>query len=210
MGVPSQISTQANAIILAATNRMIQLGAQASNNIVNGIESKKQLKTAKQILYLLTAYVHQADMTMALSDSLLYALRQLSGQYSFPGVSPIVGQALNVQIVLAGNNIIFYNQGALLGVASQVDFEGIIAALSAGRLTVSLPAGTVDYLGDYDASSNNFPSTGSGSAGIVKAGNMWNISVGGSPGGEGLSAGATIMAKIDNPGQTLANWKIWF
>ena len=67
------------------------------------------------------------------------------------------------------------------------------------------------YIGDYDISTNLFPDTplGSGTGGEVKKGNMWTISVFGSPGGEDLYPGASIMAKIDNPGQLLSNWRIW-
>lgn len=63
--------------------------------------------------------------------------------------------------------------------------------------------------GNYDASSNLFPSTGgSGSAGAVKKGDTWIISVAGTLGGHAVNLGDTVRALVDTPGQTDANWAI--
>lgn len=64
--------------------------------------------------------------------------------------------------------------------------------------------GFVIFKGFWDASGNVFPSTD------VLKGNKWVISVAGTLGGVELSPGAKIMALIDTPGQTLANWDIIF
>jgi hypothetical protein len=67
--------------------------------------------------------------------------------------------------------------------------------------------GAMIFLGNWDASSNTFPSvTGSGPAGAILKGNTWRISVAGAPGSLSLEPGTLIMALIDAPGQTLANW----
>lgn len=62
------------------------------------------------------------------------------------------------------------------------------------------------FIGDWDASGNLFPAAGSADGGGVLKGNLYRISVDGAPGGSSLSAGQIIMAAIDTPGQTLANW----
>ncbi len=72
----SEISVNANAIILASSQRMAKLCSLAGQNLLNGIESKKQFKQADKILTLLKAYTHSADMTEYESDALLYCLKR--------------------------------------------------------------------------------------------------------------------------------------
>jgi len=68
-------------------------------------------------------------------------------------------------------------------------------------------AGLLDYRGGYDASGNVWPSTGgSGTAGAVLKGDMWVISVAGTLGGNAVAVGDSIIANVDTPGQTAANW----
>jgi hypothetical protein len=63
--------------------------------------------------------------------------------------------------------------------------------------------------GDYDASTNLFPNAGgTGTAGAIKRGNFFYISVAGVIGGVDIPVGARITAKVNAPGQTLANWYI--
>lgn len=206
----SEVSIQANAIVLAASTRMVALCTKASQNLVNGIESKKQFKQAHKILTLLKAYTHSADMNAYEADALLYCLKNLSDANSFPTTNPIVGQSLTVQILIAGGNIIFYNQGIFLGIASQVDFEIITAALNGNRLTVTMPDGVIINIGDWDASADTFPNSGgTGPSGAIKKGNEVNIIVAGAPGGYPIEIGAIMRAKIDNPGQVLTNWRIF-
>lgn len=69
----------------------------------------------------------------------------------------------------------------------------------------------VHWIGNWDASLNTFPNSGgTGPGTAVARGDFWDISVGGAPGGLDLPAGATIIAKVANPGQVLANWKITY
>lgn len=70
----------------------------------------------------------------------------------------------------------------------------------------------MSLMADYDASTNLFPDAplGSGTGGAIRKGDTFDISVGGVLGGVDVGAGATIRAKVANPGQTLANWRIMF
>ncbi len=71
----------------------------------------------------------------------------------------------------------------------------------------SLAIGLLDDRGSYDASGNAFPTSGgSGSAGAIKKGDLWYISVAGTLGGKAVGVGDAIRALIDAPGQTATNW----
>lgn len=73
----------------------------------------------------------------------------------------------------------------------------------------NLVAGLLDYRGGYDASVNTFPTTGgSGTAGAIKKGDMFIISVAGTLGGNAVQVGDSLIASIDTPGQTASNWNI--
>jgi hypothetical protein len=69
--------------------------------------------------------------------------------------------------------------------------------------------GLLDDRGNYDASSNLFPSAGgSGTAGAVLKGDLWTVSVAGTLGGNAVTVGDVIRALVDTPAQTLANWAV--
>lgn len=69
--------------------------------------------------------------------------------------------------------------------------------------------GLYDYRGAYDASGNTYPSSGgSGAAGAILKGDVWNISVAGTLGGVAVGAGDILLALIDTPGTTAANWSV--
>lgn len=66
---------------------------------------------------------------------------------------------------------------------------------------------TFHYQDDYDASGNMFPAAGgSGQEGAIRKGDVFYISVAGILGGAAVEPGAQIIARVDNPGQTLNNW----
>jgi hypothetical protein len=72
-----------------------------------------------------------------------------------------------------------------------------------------LVVGLLDDRGNFDASANTWPTTGgSGSAGVLKKGDLWTISVPGTLGGHAVTAGDVIRALVDAPGSTDANWAI--
>ncbi len=69
--------------------------------------------------------------------------------------------------------------------------------------------GLLDYRGNYDASTNLFPATGgSGVLGAVLKGDFWICSVAGTLGGTAVTPGDLIIAIVDTPGQTAANWDL--
>lgn len=73
-----------------------------------------------------------------------------------------------------------------------------------------LVVGLWDDRGSFDASGGAYPSTGgSGSAGAIKKGDIWTISVAGTlPTGQVVEVGDVVRAVIDTPGNTQANWAI--
>ncbi len=71
--------------------------------------------------------------------------------------------------------------------------------------------GSITYfIGGWDASGGTYPATGgTGAAGAIAKGNLWYITVAGTlPTGQVVEIGDTILALIDNPGQTQGNWLI--
>lgn len=73
----------------------------------------------------------------------------------------------------------------------------------------SLVVGLIDDRGNYDASSNLFPSTGgSGTAGAILKGDLWFISVAGTLGGVAVNIGDQVRALANTPGQTSSNWAV--
>lgn len=69
--------------------------------------------------------------------------------------------------------------------------------------------GLLDDRGNYDASSNLWPSSGgSGPVGAVMKGDLWFVSVTGTLGGNSVAVGSSIRALVDLPGQTAGNWDV--
>jgi len=69
--------------------------------------------------------------------------------------------------------------------------------------------GLLDYRGSYDASIDLFPATGgSGIAGAILKSDFWICSVTGTLGGVIVTPGDLIIAIVDTPGQTAANWDL--
>ena len=61
--------------------------------------------------------------------------------------------------------------------------------------------------GDWDASGNTFPTTGTGTEGAIRRGDTYNVTVSGTPSGfVFLDIGDTFYAKVATPGQTASNW----
>lgn len=91
----------------------------------------------------------------------------------------------------------------------QINIASVWYSLSTKEYAESLVVGLWDDRGNYDASTNLFPSSGgSGTAGAVKKGDIWTVSVAGTLGGVSTGIGDTVRALVDTPGQTAANWAI--
>ncbi len=75
---------------------------------------------------------------------------------------------------------------------------------------LSAVAGLMDYRGVFDASVNAYPNSGgSGTGGAILKSDFWIVSVAGTlPTGLIVAAGDLVIAKIDTPGNTQANWSI--
>lgn len=75
--------------------------------------------------------------------------------------------------------------------------------------TDGLVVGLLDDRGNYNASSNLFPSTGgSGIAGAILKGDLWYIDTPGTLGGTSVVIGSSVRALTNSPGQTSTNWSI--
>jgi hypothetical protein len=90
----SQTLLQEDSIIAAAMDKFIDLGQEASERIVNGMTPEKEDEKAEQILQLLTAYRRRDQLSDDNLESLLLALKMLSGGNNMPTVEPVVGQSI--------------------------------------------------------------------------------------------------------------------
>lgn len=73
----------------------------------------------------------------------------------------------------------------------------------------SMVVGLLDDRGSYDASSNQFPTTGgSGTGGAILKGDLWFVSVAGTLGGIPVKVGDSFRALTDAPAQIATNWSI--
>ena len=71
----------------------------------------------------------------------------------------------------------------------------------------SLVVGLVDDRGNFDASDDEFPTTGgSGVAGAIMKGDLWFIDTSGTLGGIPVAVGSSIRALVNSPGQNVFNW----
>jgi hypothetical protein len=69
--------------------------------------------------------------------------------------------------------------------------------------------GLLNDRGNYDASTNLFPSAGgSGAGGVIQKGDLWYVSVAGTLGGSSVLVGYSVRALVNAPGQTSTNWAI--
>lgn len=60
--------------------------------------------------------------------------------------------------------------------------------------------------GNWDASGGTFPTVGTGSGGVVRAGDVYRVSVAGTIAGEIYDVGDTFYAVVNAPGQISSNW----
>lgn len=204
----SEILEQENAIILAAAQKMVSLGSEASQRYIAGKESKDKDEQNQKILILLTAYRRKTSLTDAQLESILYDLRTLSEEDDFPSVSPIVGQALEYIIEEQGlstsGSMRIQADGSDLTLRDKLNFNSPLEASDDGtKINVNLTRAWI-MQGNWDGSTNVFPSTN------VKEGHMYYNTANSTtiymPDGGIIPEGAIIVAKQDTPGQTSTNW----
>ena len=110
--------------------------------------------------------------------------------------------------------LVFANAPALVNptATTQSDGDNTTKVATTAFVTTAVANGTIgllDYRGSYDASTNLFPATGgSGVAGAILKGDFWMTSVGGTLGGTAVTPGDLIIALVDTPAQTAANWDL--
>lgn len=120
---------------------------------------------------------------------------------------------------LANPHVVTKTQVGLGNVDNTSDVNKPVSTLQAAADTAATNAakayadglviGLLDDRGNYDASTNLFPSTGgSGTAGAIMKGDVWTITVAGVLGGTAADVGQIVRALADTPGQTAGNWAI--
>lgn len=116
--------------------------------------------------------------------------------------------AANPTKVLEADEIIFLDDGRIGFGDGTTQLQNLVYPIS--DYILDLIAIPIRDCGTFDFSGNTFPSTGgTGTAGAIQQGNLFTASVSGAPGGTTVTAPYdTVTARIDNPGQTLANWRI--
>jgi hypothetical protein len=166
-------------------------------------ENRKDILDVQEVLTEITQLIHW------------YAVKDPSGTPSDVRVS----DSLFILRKLRENTTIDLNSysflfNAIIGYASDLsgssfgDNDFVPAKWILQQITDAV-VGLFDDRGNYDASSNQFPSTGgSGTAGAILKGDIWTISVAGTLGGTSVIAGDTVRALSDTPGQTASNWAI--
>jgi lysophospholipase L1-like esterase len=104
------------------------------------------------------------------------------------------------------------DQNSITTALAGKETAGAAAAAQAAAQSYAdgLVIGLWDDRGNFSASGGAYPSSGgSGSAGAIKKGDIWTISVAGTlPTGQVVEVGDTVRALIDTPGNTQANWAI--
>lgn len=102
------------------------------------------------------------------------------------------------------------SQHMLAGVDYLISYNSALDSAAGAFVVVNeLQHGLMNARGDFDASSNLFPSVGgSGISGGIRHGDIFRISVAGTLGGSAVNIGDFITTSTDAPGQTASAWYI--
>lgn len=127
--------------------------------------------------------------------------------YDTTSYQPLLVSATNIKTIngvslLDSGDLVAAIWGGIQGnVPDQVDLVNYIQAVVS---TV------IRDRGNYDASTNHFPSSGgSGPGGLIQLGNQWTVSVSGTLGGELVNSPYdTIRALVDSPSDVRSDWYI--
>jgi hypothetical protein len=131
-----------------------------------------------------------------------------------PQTTTVNGHALNANVTVTKSDVGLASVDNTADSAKPVSTAQAAAdaqvLVDAKAYTDAAVVGLYDPRGNFDASGNVFPSTGgSGAAGAVLKSDIWRISVAGTLGGEAVGVGDEVVALVDAPGQTAANWNIY-
>lgn len=173
----SEILSNENAIILAASEKMVELGTLGAQRLVSGKEDKLQVDEAWRIMILLRVYQNASELSDDDFEQLLYCLQMLSGETVFPTVSPIVGQEIiNEIIVQSVASITVQNNSVDLAVREKlnfrrdtqatddgsvinVDFRDPLSSVSTAGATITLDFESRVRKGFYGSASFSSPKT---------------------------------------------------
>jgi len=152
-------------------------------------------------------------LSVVSADVYKVAYVQDSGVYTLVSTSPAIWTCVVSKEQLELDNVdntSDVNKPVSTAQATAISTAKSEAIASANSYADGLVTGLWDDRGNYDASGGAYPSSGgSGTAGAVKKGDIWTISVAGTlPTGQAVTAGDTVRALIDTPGNTQANWAI--
>ncbi len=115
----------------------------------------------------------------------------------------------NNAISTAATDATTKSNAAISTAATDATTKANAAVVTSNAYADGLVGGLLDDRGNYNASSNLFPSSGgSGSAGAIVKGDLWTISVAGVLGGSAVTVGDVVRCLTNAPGQTAANWVI--
>lgn len=174
----SEILSNENAIILAASEKMVELGTLGAQRLVAGKEDKLQVAEAWRIMSLLRVYQNASELSDDDFEQLLYCLQMLSGETVFPTVSPIVGQEIIYEIIqeVGGEILTIQNNSVDLAVREKlnfrrdtqatddgtiinVDFRDPLASVSTAGATITLDFENRIRKGFYGSASFSTPKT---------------------------------------------------
>lgn len=94
----SEVFTERNAIIQAAAERLVAIGKEVSEGLLDGNQPGEVYQDGLRLLNLFRAYTKHEDLEDKEVEALLYCMRKLSGAYEFPTVGPLVGQPITYVI----------------------------------------------------------------------------------------------------------------
>jgi hypothetical protein len=185
-----------------ATTVMTAVGLREllSNKATNFIVANDQFyPTTKAVVDLLAGYVTATALTTV-----------LSGYVTNTNLTTALANYVT-NAVLTSTLANYVTNTTLAAYATQAFATSAAntAETNARAYADGLVIGILRDRGQFNASSNLFPSTGgSGAGGAIKTGDLWIVSTGGVLGGQTVTTGDTVRALTDSPGQTAANWAI--
>jgi hypothetical protein len=222
--VSGPVSSTDNAIVRwngAAGNSIQDSGVLVddSNNLIfpTGTAIRTSQSAGNTVLFQAydvdgAAYVTFATLTANNTPSFdLSTNTTIGGQYIYR----VGGNDVALTDGGTGSSLADPGDNRLLGwdeVTNAVDWivigSGLVYSPSTKTLSVSGGGGTEHWRGAYDASTNLFPASGGSGGGDPQAGDMWNVTIAGTLGGESANITAILVALVNSPGQTAGNWRI--